>query len=149
MAYLNGEEPDRSEIVGVTKTLNVDGADTKIEKSRVDPTASALAYGSKNKEIGARSLNWCAPTCLSFEHTKEYLARVSEKAVYEHHGSLGKTKAKVKEWKNVAQELTEKKKICRLETAMDHMFDYHDLKATLDTVKALKMMTVVMSTMIG
>ena len=139
LAYLNGEEPDRSAIVGVTKVVNVDGTDTKVEKSRGDPTAAALGYGSKNKEIGARSLNWCTATCLAFEHTKEYLARASEKAVYEHHGSLGKAKANVKEWKNVAQGLTEKKKICQLETAMDHMFDYHDLKATLETVKALKM----------
>ena len=71
---MDEEEPDRSAIVGVEKVVNVDGTDTKVEKSRNDPTAAALGYGSKNKEIGARSLNWCTATCLSFEHTKECLA---------------------------------------------------------------------------
>lgn len=136
---MDEEEPDRSAIVGVEKVVNVDGTDTKVEKSRNDPTAAALGYGSKNKEIGARSLNWCTATCLSFEHTKECLARVSEKRLYEHHGSLGKAKAPVKEWKNVAHGLTEKQKICRLATASDNMFDYHDIEETLNTIKALRM----------
>ena len=135
---MDEEEPDRSAIVGVTKVVNVDGTDTKVEKCRGDHTAAALGYGSKNQEIGARSLNWCTATSLSFEHTNEYLARVSEKALYEHHGSLGKRKAPVKDWKGIAEGLSKKQKICKLETAVDYMFDYHDIEETFDTIKALK-----------
>ena len=122
--YLEEEEPDRSEIVGVTKTVNVDGTDTTIEKSRKDPTEAALEYGSKNKVHGARSLNWCSSTCLAFEHTKQFGARASEKAIYELHGALGKRKAPLHEWKDIGRRLSKKQKICK-ETKDMHTYHRH------------------------
>ena len=53
--YLDEEEPVRSSIVGVPRAVCVDGADTKIDAVRIDPTASAIEYGAKNKEQRERS----------------------------------------------------------------------------------------------
>ena len=126
-------------MVGVEKTVNLDGTDTKVEKSRKDPTAAAIGYGAKNREVGARSVNYCTATSLVFEHSKQYLARVSEKAVCEHHGSLGKRKAPLREWKDVAVGLSKKQKVCKLSTGMDHIFDYHDMELEHNTIRALRM----------
>lgn len=131
--YLTKEEPQRSGIVGVQKTVNVDGTDTKIETSRKDATSKALAYGAKNEDFDARSLNWCTATSLTFEHTRQFLARSSEKAVNEEWGSQGKKKAPLKEWKGVAATLTSKQeKILTMKTATDELFDYHDMEEEIN-----------------
>ena len=137
--YLDGEEPERSKLVGVTNVVTVDGTDTTVEKNRKDPTAAALEYGSKNKCLGTRSLNWATATCLAIEHTKEFCARASEKAVYDLHGSLGKRKAPLKEWQNIGHGLEKKQKMCRLKVGTEDMFDYHDMEQTMNTIKALGM----------
>ena len=135
--YLDKEQPDRSSIVGVEHTVNVDGTDTKVEKSRKDPTAAALSYGSKNSEFGARALNWCTATCLAVEHSPLFLARASEKSINELWGSQGKAKAPLKEWKGIAGtiETTAQAKILTLETAMDNVFDYHDMEKEIDLIQ--------------
>lgn len=138
--YLTKEEPQRSTIVGVQKTINVDGTDTKIETSRKDATSKAIAFGAKNDDFCARSLNWATPTCLTFEHTPQFLARASEKAINEEWGSQGKKKAPLQEWKGVAGSLTSKQKILKMKTATDDLFDYHEMEEAINelTLKSLK-----------
>ena len=67
--YLEGEEPERSKLVGVISVVTVDGTDTKVEKNQKDSTVAALEYGSNNFELGTWSLNLATVTCLAFEYT--------------------------------------------------------------------------------
>lgn len=136
-AYLDAEEPDRSKTVGVTRAFCVDGTDTQVENNKKDPTANAILYGPKNNVKGARCLSWCTAAALSFEHTPKVGARCSEKRIYRWWGSLGKKSAPIKDWKDIAVGLSPDDLACRFVTALDDMFDYHDMEETIDAVTFL------------
>ena len=132
--FLDSEEPDRSRIVGVMRAVLVDGTDTSVERDRKDPTGDAILYEPKNKTQGARSLQWCTAGGMTFEHTIEFGACASEKACYRVQGSLGKKKAPLEEWKNVAITLSDDDKILRQELATHGMFDYHDMEEMIESL---------------
>lgn len=137
--YLDEEEPERSSIVGVQEAVCVDGADTHIQAVRIVATAAAIEYGAKNQEKAARSLNWVTAAGLTFEHTPSYGARASEKEIYELHGSLGKRKAPLESWRNVASNTPAEERNLRFWVPSESMLDYHDIKETLDTVTSFRM----------
>ena len=113
--YLDAEEPDRSQRVGVKKVVNVDGTDIKVDEKRSDLTANRATFGAKNDNHSARGLTWSTAGGLTFEHTPLFGARASEKSLYQLWGSIGKECAPLEEWKDVAVGVSNVAKCLRLE----------------------------------
>ena len=99
--YFHKESPIEYDARGLEEvSVLFDGKDTLTESIRKDSSLNRRQQSSKMKAAAMRYLNFSTPAGLSVEHTRAYGARPSEVAHVIKHGSLGKKKADLENWKD-------------------------------------------------
>ena len=127
--YLIKEEPDKIAELFLEKIVFNDGKDWRIGSKHNDNVATKLMYSAKNDCDSARGESWTSAAGLGFEHTRVYGANLSENALQRLHGSMGREKADVESWEDVAKKPKHNPTPTELcWTALDDMLTASDIK---------------------
>ena len=127
--YFDKEVPDEYEDLNQGNcNTQTDGKDSLCDTKRQDDGKRRRFHSDKMKADAVRWINWSSGIGLSFEHTKAVGGRCSERELVRQHGSLGRKKSQMEEWKDYY--------LAREENRMKDMWMPGDLLRTTKEVLA-------------
>ena len=135
--YLKVELPNKLVENGYPHVVMVDGKDVTIGTKANDGTASRVTFSSKTDCDAARCLTYSTASGLVFEHTPLFGGRASETKLQRLWGSLGRERAPVEEWKNIANQpgiSSIPPNEARHYNALNNILKYEDFEKLLDEV---------------
>ena len=135
--YLKVELPNKLVENGYEHVVMVDGKDVTIGTKANDGTASRVTFSSKTDGDAARCLTYSTASGLVFEHTPLFGGRASETKLQRLWGSLGRERAPVEEWKDIANQPGTSSippNEARHYNALNNILKYEDFEKLLDEV---------------
>lgn len=130
--YLFIETPDKLVENGYPHAVMVDGKDVAMGKKLNDGTANRVTWSSKTECDAARCLTWSSAVGLVFEHTPLFCARASENKLQRLWGSLGRRRAPVEEWKDIAKTSRGNSDIHY--SALDNMMSFSEFEVLVNEI---------------
>ena len=137
--YLEKELPDEYRRLGYENIgFLMDGKDFIAQVKRKDGKLQRCMYSDKVHAAAARCITWTTPSGLTFEHTYLSTGRVTENALVDLYGRVGRedgspAEAPVEQWRNYAKE-NALPSYLKLDTALSDL-DISIIRRAIEKVK--------------